>query len=171
MTDETCYEILELEESASTEEIKRAFKRLAREYHPDTIPKELRSRRIGREAEETFQLLSYAYKILSDPASRSQYDAQLRRSRNSGSSRTKGPGSQGSASGPRPQRPPRSRGPRPQRPPQSRPAASATNPPPTSTPRKSWIGAAWALVVFVLIVLPGLNTLRDRVIETVSMHR
>jgi len=61
------YEILGLPTDASSEEIKKAFRRLARQYHPDLNP--------GDEtAEEKFKDLGEAYEVLSDPNKRSQYD-------------------------------------------------------------------------------------------------
>lgn len=65
MTD--LYEILGLTPSASGDEIKTAFRRLARQRHPDSDPQNPR-------AEEDFKQLSQAYDILSDPKTRAQYD-------------------------------------------------------------------------------------------------
>jgi molecular chaperone DnaJ len=61
------YETLEINRDASQEEIKRAFRKLAFEYHPDRskIP----------DAEKKFKEASEAYAILSDPEKRRQYDA------------------------------------------------------------------------------------------------
>lgn len=61
------YEILEVESGATGEEIKRAFRRLARRYHPDLNPGD-------KDAEEKFKDIGEAYEILSDEARRSQYD-------------------------------------------------------------------------------------------------
>ncbi|NER00723.1 MAG: tetratricopeptide repeat protein [Cyanothece sp. SIO2G6] len=52
-------------------EIRRAFRRLAQQYHPDVNPGD-------RAALERFQQISHAYHVLSDPVTRSQYDATLR---------------------------------------------------------------------------------------------
>ena len=61
------YEILGLSPSASSDDIKKAFRKLARERHPDSDP--------GNPwAEEDFKELSQAYDILSDPKTRAQYD-------------------------------------------------------------------------------------------------
>lgn len=60
------YEVLGVERSASPEEIKRAFRRLAFECHPD------RNRDDG--AEERFKELNEAYEVLSDPDKRASYD-------------------------------------------------------------------------------------------------
>jgi molecular chaperone DnaJ len=61
------YEILEVRRDASSEEIKRSFKRLARECHPDVNPGDV-------EAEARFKQLAHAYETLSDPERRRRYD-------------------------------------------------------------------------------------------------
>lgn len=60
------YEILGVSKTATDEEIKRAFRKLAKQYHPD----------VNKEpgAEEKFKEIGEAYAILSDPAKRKQYD-------------------------------------------------------------------------------------------------
>ena len=60
------YEILGVSKTATDEEIKRAFRKLAKQYHPD----------INKEpgAEEKFKEIGEAYAVLSDPAKRKQYD-------------------------------------------------------------------------------------------------
>ncbi len=65
----TFYETLGLENSASLPEIKKAYKKLAFEYHPDRNKSLL--------AEENFKDLNNAYQVLSDPVKRMQYDLLL----------------------------------------------------------------------------------------------
>lgn len=61
------YEILNVPRSASVEEIKQAYRRMAREYHPDV-------RREDPHAEERFKEINEAFQVLSDPQQRAQYD-------------------------------------------------------------------------------------------------
>ncbi|HAX90151.1 MAG TPA: molecular chaperone DnaJ [Cyanobacteria bacterium UBA11370] len=61
------YEILGLPADATSDEIKKAFRRLARKYHPDVNPGD-------KDAEETFKDINEAHEVLSDPNKRSQYD-------------------------------------------------------------------------------------------------
>ena len=61
------YSVLELDRDATQEEIKKAYRRLALKYHPDTNPK-------NKGAEEIFKEISEAYAVLSDPEKRRIYD-------------------------------------------------------------------------------------------------
>jgi len=61
------YEILGVKKSASAEEIRKAFRKLARKYHPDVNPGD-------RSAEEKFKAISEANDVLSDPKKRKIYD-------------------------------------------------------------------------------------------------
>lgn len=65
------YTALGVDPDASTEEIKKAYRRLARQYHPDTT---------GGDAakEQRFKEISQAYDIVGDPEKRAQYDAMHR---------------------------------------------------------------------------------------------
>jgi len=73
------YHVLGVREDASQDDIKKAYRRLAKEYHPD-------SRGGDKTAEEQFKKISEAYRILSDREKRQQYDV-LRRSGFIGSDR------------------------------------------------------------------------------------
>src|ERR1700760_4121712 len=61
------YEILGVKKSATADDIRKAFKKLARKYHPDVNPGD-------KGAEEKFKTLSEANEVLSDPKKRKIYD-------------------------------------------------------------------------------------------------
>jgi curved DNA-binding protein len=61
------YAILGVSKSASADEIKKTFRRLARKYHPDMNPGD-------KQAEARFKEVSEAYEVLSDPEKRQKYD-------------------------------------------------------------------------------------------------
>src|SRR5919108_436311 len=61
------YELLGLAPSASEKEISRAYRKLAKQYHPDANPG-------NKEAEEKFKAVSAAYDVLGDSAKRKEYD-------------------------------------------------------------------------------------------------
>jgi molecular chaperone DnaJ len=77
------YKILGVPENASEKEIAKAYRRLAKQYHPDVNPG----------AEERFKEISAAYEVLSDPAKRKEYD-EVRRLAAAGAYR-QGPGPAG----------------------------------------------------------------------------
>ncbi|MDQ3823291.1 MAG: DnaJ domain-containing protein, partial [Actinomycetota bacterium] len=62
------YEALGVSKTASQEEIKKAYRKLVRQYHPDRNPGDA-------SAEERFKEIQTAYDVLSDPEKRKQYDA------------------------------------------------------------------------------------------------
>jgi molecular chaperone DnaJ len=65
------YQVLSVPDSASQDEIKKAYRRLAKQYHPDANPN-------NPQASETFKQISEAHGVLSDPDKRKKYD-QMRK--------------------------------------------------------------------------------------------
>lgn len=63
------YDVLGVSKSASADDIKKAYRKLARENHPDSRPGDAG-------AEERFKSISEAYAVLSDPEKRKQYDEE-----------------------------------------------------------------------------------------------
>jgi curved DNA-binding protein len=61
------YKILELDKSATTDQVKKAYRKLARKYHPDLNPD-------NKEANKMFQQINEAHEVLSDPEKRKKYD-------------------------------------------------------------------------------------------------
>jgi molecular chaperone DnaJ len=61
------YDVLGVQQSASEKEITRAYRKLAKQYHPDANPG-------NKEAEEKFKSVSAAYDVLGDAAKRKEYD-------------------------------------------------------------------------------------------------
>ncbi|MDX1567201.1 MAG: molecular chaperone DnaJ [Longimicrobiales bacterium] len=83
------YEILGVSESADQDEIKKAYRKLAKQYHPD-------ANQGDPEAAERFKEVGEAYSVLSDPEKRSQYD-QMRKYGGFGFGRGGGPRGAGGA--------------------------------------------------------------------------
>lgn len=61
------YKILGIDKSASTDEVKKAYRKLARKYHPDVNPN-------NKEAEQKFIQINEAHEVLSDSEKRKKYD-------------------------------------------------------------------------------------------------
>jgi curved DNA-binding protein CbpA len=72
------YTLLQVAEQASADELRQAFRRLSKRFHPDTtsLP--------ANEAEQAFQRLRQAYAVLIDPEARRRYDTELRLARLAG---------------------------------------------------------------------------------------
>lgn len=64
--DKDFYEVLGVERDASSEEIKKAYRKLALQHHPDRNP--------GKENEDRFKEIGEAYSVLSNPSKRAEYD-------------------------------------------------------------------------------------------------
>jgi len=79
------YAVLGVSPTATSSEIKRAYLRLAKEHHPDVASS-------GRSDDQTFALISHAYDVLKNPASRRAYDGSRSDVASSSSARAGGAG-------------------------------------------------------------------------------
>jgi curved DNA-binding protein len=61
------YKVLGVERNASEEDIRKAYRKLAMQYHPDRNPND-------KQAEERFKEINEAYQVLNDPKKRAHYD-------------------------------------------------------------------------------------------------
>ena len=85
MAKEDFYKILGVKKDAKPDEIKKAYRRLARKYHPDVNPGD-------KAAEERFKQMSEAFDVLSDPKKRKVYDRFGQYSDNLANAAEAGPG-------------------------------------------------------------------------------
>lgn len=77
---EDWYQVLQVSQGASDDEIKASYRKLAKQYHPDVHPGD-------QEYERRFKDISEAYSILSDPTKRRKYDEQFNRKKQKSTSR------------------------------------------------------------------------------------
>ncbi|XP_020215082.1 chaperone protein dnaJ 11, chloroplastic [Cajanus cajan] len=73
------YEVLGISVGASCVEIKAAYRKLARTYHPDVVGMNQKEKSANQ-----FMMIHSAYSTLSDPEKRAQYDREIYRHRRSG---------------------------------------------------------------------------------------
>ncbi len=85
MTQRDCYEVLGVDRSADADTIKKAYRKMAMQFHPDKNPGD-------KAAEEKFKEAASAYEILSNPEKRAQYDRFGHAAFQNGGGRRGGPG-------------------------------------------------------------------------------
>jgi len=127
---DTFYDVLEVKESATQAEIRAAFLRLAKEYHPDRVPEHLS--RLRKDAEEKIKCVNEAYDTLGSPDKRKQYDAELANLRAQETSVASAPPDTPPPAPPPPQNTWNASPPPPSPPPSWTPTGTASGPSPTS---------------------------------------
>ena len=72
MANQSLYEILGVEKNASADDIKSAYRRMAKKYHPDVYA--TADEKTKKDAEAKFKEITHAYEVLSDPQKKAAYD-------------------------------------------------------------------------------------------------
>ncbi|HMO02056.1 MAG TPA: DnaJ domain-containing protein [Oligoflexia bacterium] len=72
------YQALGIKRSASKEDIRKAYRKLARQYHPDLISSFKTSAVKIKKLEDQFNIITTAYEILGNPEKRASYDAKFK---------------------------------------------------------------------------------------------
>jgi curved DNA-binding protein CbpA len=137
----THYDVLEVEETATSKEIKTAYHRSCLYYHPDRVPDEFK-----QDAEEHTKQVTDAYAILGDPGKRRLYDEQLKELRR------RAAGAPGGAHSP----PPRQASPAPPAAPRQRTRSTSPqprSPPPPAAPSSvAPSRSVWGVCAVMLII-------------------